>query len=423
MSISTELFLAWRYLKPKRSAVSMISLLSVTGVTLGVAVLIVVIAVMTGFTDEMKEKILDTMAHIQIFDKYGHWIAKPDEAIALAEKGDCKASPVISKAALVQKGRSLFPKEVIGIDPEKMSETVPIGQFLISGYFSLEKGKIMIGDAAARELGLIPGDRLIMHSPEKIAKMVEYDADGKINFSSTKRIYLPSEYEVAGTFSMGKHDFDSSVIVMGIDDAADLFEMPWGSATSIFVRVQDPFHLDGELAFLRKGLSGNFRVYSWQEMNSQFLGVLAVEKNMMFFLLVFIVLVAAFSISNTLITVVLQKTREIGLIKALGGSSSMIMRVFVMQGLIVGLAGTFCGVLLGSSVIHWRNEILKAMRILTGLEIFPAKFYYFSQLPASLNAGDLITISAVSVLLCTVGAFVPAFRAAMLDPAKALRYE
>lgn len=424
MNLKTELFLAWRYLKPKRNAVSVITLISLIGVMLGVAVLIVVIAVMTGFTEEMKDKILQTMAHIQVFDMGRAPIKNPDFVLKTIKEAGCEGAPVVNRPALVQRGKNLFPKEVIGLNPTKTVASIPVEKFMTSGSFSLEKGQILLGSFTARELGVGIGDKIIIHSPEKIAKMVNYDNKGKINVTDAKKVYLPDEFEVAGTFSMGKYDFDSSTIIMNIDDADELFDMPWGSATSIFVRVEDPFNLMKELSILREKLGEKgFDVYSWQEMNSQFLGVLDVEKNMMFFLLVFIVLVAAFSISNTLITVVLQKTREVGLIKALGGNYGFIMRVFILQGFLVGVGGTFMGALLGCSVIHWRNNLLFALRYYTGIDIFPAKYYFFSQLPASIVVGDVTVICVVSIILCTIGAFIPAWRAASLDPARALRYE
>ena len=164
-------------------------------------------------------------------------------------------------------------------------------------------------------------------------------------------------------------------------------------------------------------------VYSWKQLNGQLLSVLAVEKNMMFFLLVFIVLVAAFSIANTLITTVIQKTKEVGLLKSMGAGSFSIMRVFIMQGFFVGIIGTAGGVFLGWLVVVFRMNILYAMRAITGQEIFPKELYLFSELPAHIVWGDVALLSVISILLCTCGALVPAIRAANLDPAKALRYE
>ena len=158
-------------------------------------------------------------------------------------------------------------------------------------------------------------------------------------------------------------------------------------------------------------------------MNKQFLNVLAVEKNMMFFVLIFIVLVAASSITNTLITVVIQKTREIGLLRALGASPTTVMRIFILQGFFVGFIGTCFGLVLGGVVIYWRMSILNILSTVFRIEIFPREFYTLSKLPASVVSSDIVFIVLCTILLCTLGAIIPAYRAAKLDPARALRYE
>ena len=233
---------------------------------------------------------------------------------------------------------------------------------------------------------------------------------------------------MTGIYTFDKYDFDRNVIFMGLDEADDLFGLDWGDSTHIFLWTRDPFRMEDFNRAVRADLQrdpacSNVFYFSWEDMNRRFLDVLQVEKNMMFFLLIFIVLVAAFSITNTLITTVIQKTREIGLLKAVGTSSGSILRIFVLQGAFVGLIGTCFGVVSGWLVVVYRMNILRGMRLLTGMEIFPKEMYLFSELPAHIIWGDVLVICVISVALCTCGAVLPALRAAKLDPAKALRYE
>jgi len=423
VKLGTDLFIAWRYLKPKRDAVSVITCISIVGVILGVAVMIVVIAVMAGFTDEFKNKLLETSAHIQIYDYNQGYIANPEKVIATVEKiPGASAAPVTYHSILAQRADMFKPKQLVGIDPTNSAGSVDLKKALKYGRFSLESGDVMVSDIVANELALRVGSRLVLHSPTKLAEMVNVGPDGKISMAKNARMYLPSEFTVSGIFSFGKYDFDKNAIFVNIDDANELLGLPLGSANVVYVRVKDPFNMQKELDSIGEALPG-MMVLSWRKMNSQFLGVLEVEKNMQFFLLIFIVLVAAFSITNTLITVVVQKTREIGLLKALGAADSTVLLIFLAQGLLVGVLGTGLGTALGLAIIHWRNGILDLIRELTGQDLFPAQFYLFSKLPASVHVQDLIVIGIASVFLCTIGGLIPAWRAAKLDPAHALRYE
>ncbi|MDX9862897.1 MAG: ABC transporter permease, partial [Rhodospirillales bacterium] len=411
MSLTTELFLAWRYLRPKRNAVSVITCISVLGVMLGVAVLIVVIAVMTGFTDEFKSKLLETTAHLQVFDMTRGYIDRPETVKAAAAAIGAQAAPVVQQSALLQHEGRFVPKTVIGIYPDQDTAGIDVSGAVRYGSFSLESGEVMISDLVAAEMGIGIGDKLIIHAPAKLAKMVNVNRDGRVEFSEFSRVYLPGEYKVSGIFSFGKYDFDRGVVFLNLDDADDLFGLPLGAANAVYVRIDNPFHPGPAQRALQQKLPG-LQIYTWQELNSKFLGVLAVEKNMQFFLLIFIVLVAAFSIANTLITVVVQKTREIGLLKALGAGGGTVMRIFLLQGFMVGLLGTGCGISLGLLVIRYRNAILGFLRWVTGQEVFPAEFYLFSQLPASIHGFDILWIGLVSMALCTCGGLLPAWRAA-----------
>jgi len=420
-NIRTELFLARRYLKPKRNTVSVITCISIVGVTLGVAVLIVVLAVMTGFTDLMRDKLLETRAHLQIYNDFGA-IREPEIVIKAIKSAGGEGAAIVNQPALIQKDKIFVPKNVIGFNPGQVKDSFKLKDFIVAGKYSLAKNEVILSSSIADELRVGIGDKILVHSPSKLARMIDVKKDGSFEMTKTKDIYLPEEFKVSGLYSFGKYDFDQNILFMNLEDSDELFELPWGSANCVYGWVKDPLAIEGDATAIRQKLP-SMRVYTWKQINQRLLGVLAVEKNMMFFLLVFIVLVAAFSITNTLITVVVQKTREIGLLKAIGGSSGTVMRLFIMQGLLVGMIGSVCGTIMGIGVVYFRNDLLRLVSKVTGQELFPREFYYFNELPAHIVPGDIIFIVVVSILLCTLGGVIPAWRAAKLDPAKALRYE
>lgn len=458
MTFSAELFLAWRYFKPKRNAVSIITLISVVGVALGVCVLLVVLAVMTGFTDHLKTKLLETGAHGQIQKRVMASGIHPEGAAGRISEAEWKslcgrlkglgaadAVPVLKSPVLLQVGESFHPKLLLAFDPAHETTFFPLRKALEKaaererensvrfgymprnfGRWSLGAKEVFISAEMANEFRLQAGDKIILHTPARLMSLVKKDRSGHYTFDREAEKYLPSEFKVSGVYSFDKYDFDREVLFMSLDEADELFGLEWGDATSIFLWTHDPFHMDLLNELIRNELeisAPGMNYFTWQDMHKRILDVLAVEKNMMFFLLIFIVLVAAFSITNTLITTVIQKTREIGLLKATGAGPFSILRIFLLQGLFVGGIGTAAGVGLGYLVVTYRMAILSVMREISGMEIFPRQVYLFHELPAHIVWSDVALISLISVLLCTCGALLPALRAARLDPAKALRYE
>lgn len=431
--MSFELFLAGRYLKPRRSAVSLITLTSILGVTLGVTVLMVVMAVMSGFTGEMKKKLIETQSHFQI-RRINSAMSDFDTKYVCEQlaKHQASGTPVIQSPVLVQYGQ-----RTQRLDTQTMLFAAPVEE--LKKHLSLEKylkaGELKLGSSfeddahyavistyMAERWGLNVGDKFLVHSAKHLTDLVKFNAAGGIELNENSSAYMPTEFKVAGIYALGKSDFDQMVFFTDPDDAAELFDLPWGSATSVYGWGQDPFNQQKLLTDLENELPG-YSVVGWEEANKNFLEVLAVEKLMMFFLLIFIVLVAAFSITNTLITSVYQKTREIGLLKALGCTDQAVMRIFVLQGFLVGVIGSISGTILGYLVIYFRQNIVNLASAISGQELFPKKFYFFDQLPAQIIPSDVVIIVISSIVLCTIGALLPALRAARLQPSEALRYE
>lgn len=427
--LPADLFLALRYLRPKRTFVSVITLLSILGPVLGVALLVVVTAIMSGFDRDIRKRILDMQAHIQIFAPSVYTpgqvpvIADPDTLRQAVEALGAHAAPVIEGPVLVQVRDQVAAKYVKGIVPAYERQVCSLlNPEQVRGRADLQEGEALIGEEMALELGIGLGDHILIHSPQRLTENIDWGDDGKIVVRDPEEAYLPEEVTVAGIFSAGVYEFDAGVLFLGLDQAAELFGLPWGSATAVRVRAPDPFALQPLVDALSRQFSG-YRLLTWQDANQQLFGALRVEKNLMFFLLFFIVIVAAFGIAGTLITVVVQKTREIGILKAVGMPGGVIARIFLCQGAVIGLLGTASGTALGWLIVHYRNPIAAALGVLFGVEVFPKKLYHLSQIPAYLTRGDVLLIVGVSVALCIGGAVIPALFAAHLSPADALREE
>ena len=423
MNFVTELFLAWRYFKPKRNAVSIITLISVIGVSLGVCVLMVVLAVMTGFSHEIQVNLLDSQPHIQISDKVNKFIESPEPIIEKIDSLGAKAYPSSEGYVLIQNDQTILPVYLIGLDPDILFGKDELSSLITQGKLSLDYNQALVSTMLQNQLNIRPLDNILIHSPGKLEEMVNFDDSGKITEVKEKNLYLPTELEVTGIYNKGYNSgIEGNAIITNLDDADDIFSLPWGAATKISIKSKDPFKIDTIYNELVESFP-QYRIQSWQELNSQYLSVLATEKKGMFFVLIFIVLVAASSITNTLITVVIQKTREIGLLRALGANPGSIMRIFILQGFFVGTYGTCIGLISGRIIIAFRMEILRFLSTVLHINIFPVEFYTTFTLPALIMTNDIIFIILCTIILCTLGALIPAYRAAKLDPAKALRYE
>jgi lipoprotein-releasing system permease protein len=417
-----ELLLALRYLRPKRTFVSIITLISVIGVMLGVAVLIIVISVMSGFDHDLKEKVFGFQSHIMISGatdaKLKNYAAIED--IVSSNKNVVGVSPIIIGPEVVQ--HTLGTNDALmaapylrGVDPQTEGNVSILPRSIVAGTFDLSGRGVVIGSGFAEDQKLQVGDTISIFPMRQINRM--FNTAGTTN----AEIGIPDDYDVRGIFDVGFEDYNKSIIVTSLENAQDLYDLD-DSVHGLLVKLTDPMLADVVRNQLQSALGDQVIIRTWFEQSSMLQSVL-VEKNMMLYILFFIVIVAAFGITCTLITFIMMKTREIGVMKALGATSRQVMTVFLLQSLVVSVAGVACGVTLGLTAVYWRNEFLLLMRKVTGLELFPADIYHFYKLPALVLPGDIAVICGGSLIICLVAALLPAWHASRLNPVEALRNE
>jgi lipoprotein-releasing system permease protein len=419
-----ELLLALRYLRPKRTFVSIITLISVVGVALGVAVLIIVISVMSGFDHDLREKILGFGAHLKVYARNGVMDDYQDTMrLVSSDPNVTGVSPFVLGRVLVEtepadtNAESLVDAPYLrGVDPAREASVSVLPQKIVDGKFDLSGNGLLIGRDFAGNMNLSVGDRVSIYSPAEVKRMKE------LRGKPGEEAILPDEYRVTGIFDVGYYDYDENVVATSLENAQDLYNLGNG-VHGLMVMLRDPYQAPAVQAELQSKLGDNFRISTWMEDNSAFLGALAVEKNVMFYLLFFIVLVAALCILSAQITFAVQKTREIGMLKALGATNMQISGIFLSQSAIIGVLGVLAGFGLGILAVAYRNEFLHFMRWATGWELFPASIYGFDDLPAIIAPRDIAVICISSFVICVLGGVVPAFRAGHLKPVEALRYE
>jgi lipoprotein-releasing system permease protein len=275
---------------------------------------------------------------------------------------------------------------------------------------------LIIGSGIADSLNLSVGDRVSVYSVKDFQRMKKHQ--GK----SDEEAVLPDDYTVTGIFDVGYFDYNATVVVTSIENAQELYDLG-DSVHGLMVMLNDPYQAGKVRGELQKVLGENYRITTWTEENSALLGAILVEKNVMFYLLFFIVIVAALCILSAQITFVVQKTREIGMLKALGATNFQISSVFLGQSAIIGVLGVLAGYGLGILALAYRNEFLHFMNRLTGFELFPASIYGFGDLPAQIVGSDVALICVSSFVICILGGVLPAIRAGRLKPVEALRYE
>ena len=430
MKLPFSFFLALRYLKPKRTFLSIITLISILGVTLGVTVLILVISVMTGFDRELRQKVIDFDAHILVTseDVLRDWRSLKTKIDSVP--GVVATAPYVQGPVIVEfQNRRLAPL-IRGVDPKQEENVVPLRKFVKQGKLDLDGESVVLGIDIARKLQINIGDKLTIYSPGNLGQILDgikklENAKGneeKAAIDELRDVILPKELTVTGIFETGHYIHDSEFLLVPLYIGQELYGL--GDALhGITVKTDNPYSAERVKDEIENFLTPPQFAQTWIDMNRQYFEAVRLERTVMFFLLFFIVVVAAFGIMSTLITVTVQKRREIGIVKALGANISQIIWVFLGQGTVVGLFGTLTGLGLGMTLIRYRNEFSHWLANTLRIEIFPREVYQFSEIPAQVVPYDVTIICISAFLICSIAALIPAYFAARLDPVKALRYE
>ncbi|NTU59481.1 MAG: lipoprotein-releasing ABC transporter permease subunit [Deltaproteobacteria bacterium] len=407
MAVPYELWVALRYLKARRREffISLITWISVAGVTVGVTALIVVLSVMTGFEEDLRDKILGANAHVVVLPM-GTAFKGYERAVkeVRAVPGVTGATPFAMSQVMVTAGGSVVGAMFRGIEPDSAGTVIDINRFMVRGTLRDLAGDvpgILIGREMARNMGLFVGDRVQVVSPVG---------------SSTPVGFVPRlrAFRVAGIFASGMYEYDTSFVFVALGEAQDFLRL--GDAVSgVEVRVKDIYEARAIARQIEGRLGPGHVARDWSEMNRNLFSALKLEKKVMSIILALIVLVAAFNITSTLIMVVLEKSREIAILKSMGATNRSIRRVFVLEGMVIGGLGTGAGLLGG-----WLLCFL--LRKYQFIEL-PSDVYYISKLPVVLRPEIFGLVALCAVVLSLVATLYPSWQASRLDPVDTLRYE
>jgi lipoprotein-releasing system permease protein len=410
-----ERMVAMRYLRARRKEgfISVIALFSLAGIGLGVATLIIVMSVMNGFRHELLGRILGLNGHLTVQAASGGPL--PDyEVLTKAIRGlpTVKAAdPLIQGQAMVTNNNQAIGAIVRGIRPEDIKARPILANNIKLGSLDEFSGTdvVIIGRYMAQNLGVGLGGQVTIISPQSTPTLI----------GLVPRI---KSYRVVGIFEVGMYEYDSSYVFMPLEAAQLYFKQPQ-AATQIEITVDDPDRVGAAIDAVLARIGNGYRVTDWQQANASFFGAIQVERNVMFLILALIIVVAAFNIISGQIMLVKDKGRDIAILRTMGATSGMIMRIFLLSGASIGIVGTAAGFLLGLVFAENIESVRQFMQTLLQTRLFPEEVYFLSQLPAIVEPGDVATVVIMSLALSLLATLYPSWRAARLDPVEALRYE
>jgi lipoprotein-releasing system permease protein len=418
MRFPYELSIGWRYTRAGRATrrngfISFISGVSMLGIALGVAALIIVLSVMNGFQKEVRDRMLGVVSHIEVFAPGGQ--ALPDVNLTMQQARTnpevIGVAPFIAGQALIARGEDMKGALVRGIDPAHESEVSDVATGaqaavlakLVPGEFD-----VVLGVELANSLGVQAGDKVTLVAP-----------GGQVTPAGV--VPRLKQMTVVGTFDSGHYEYDSSLVFIHWEDAAKLFRLE--GPTGIRLKLKDLNDARRVAEELSRTLSGDLLLRDWTRQNRTWFAAVQVEKRMMFIILTLIVAVAAFNLVSTLVMTVTDKRADIAILRTLGASPASIMGIFVVQGAMVGVLGTLAGLVLGLGVAFNIDVIVPALEQLFHASFLPKDIYLISRMPSDPQQSDIVPVAVISLLMAFVATLYPSWRASRVNPAEALRYE
>ena len=428
--MSYELFVSIRHLSAKKAQkfISLNTWISIVGVALGVMALIVVIAVMSGFSKDLRDKILGTNSHIVVSNINRVMIENYDDILEQVKsvEGVMAAAPFIMNQVMLINGDRVSGIVVRGIDPEKEETVSDLGKNMVSGVVSdlkvkprlsskikglekINRAGIILGKELSRRMGVGVGDIVSMVSPVSRVTPVGLIPRMKL-------------FKVVGIFESGMYEYDANLSFVLLKAAQKFFSMANG-VSGVELRVADIEQAGNIASAIQKDLGFPYLVRDWMRMNRNLFSALKLEKIVMFIILILIIFVAAFNIVSTLFMLVMEKAKEIAILKSMGASSRSIIKIYSYQGLVIGLVGTFLGCVAGFIIVPNLNEIVGFIESIFGIVAFPSDVYYLDRLPSEIQYMDSLLIIIFSVVICLAASLYPAWRASKLNLVDGLRYE
>ena len=413
-----EWFIGLRYLKAKRKQtfISIITIISILGFALGVFALIVVLAVMSGFEKTLRQKILGTQAHLVVLKMNQEGMDHYEEVVKEVErvKGVVAATPFISTQVMLSSESNVFGVVLTGIDPDRVGKVIELARNMKAGSLQDLKAEgespgIILGIELAKRLGVSINDPIQVISP--LGTMTPMGMMPKMK-----------RFRVLGIFYSGMYEFDNTLAYISIPSAQKFLNMD-SRVTGIEIKTDDIYKVKKIGQEIRQKLGVPFWTKDWMEMNRNLFSALKLEKAVMFILLVLIVLVAAFNIISTLIMVVMEKNKDIAILKSMGAPSKGILTIFIIEGGVIGVVGTFLGTVIGLITALNLEKVSGFVEKLLGFKFLPSDVYYIDKLPSEVNPTDVVMIVVTAILISLLATLYPSWRASKLDPAEGLRYE